>query len=69
MTDFLGSGAFGEVYEGVVRAVGEKEQRVAIKVCFFFQIFKLQIYHSPLFRLFVKVQVSKKRWNFYKKPN
>lgn len=35
MTDFLGSGAFGEVYEGVVRANGEKEQRVAIKVCHF----------------------------------
>lgn len=32
MTDFLGSGAFGEVYEGIVRAIGEKEQRVAIKV-------------------------------------
>jgi hypothetical protein len=33
MTDFLGSGAFGEVYEGVVNCVGEEpETRVAIKV-------------------------------------
>lgn len=32
MTDFLGSGAFGEVYEGVVKSLVEKEQRVAIKV-------------------------------------
>ncbi|XP_063703914.1 proto-oncogene tyrosine-protein kinase ROS isoform X2 [Culicoides brevitarsis] len=31
MTDFLGSGAFGEVYEGVVKSLVEKEQRVAIK--------------------------------------
>lgn len=30
---FLGSGAFGEVYEGIVKGVGgEVETRVAIKV-------------------------------------
>lgn len=32
MTNFLGSGAFGEVYEGIVKNVdGEPETRVAIK--------------------------------------
>lgn len=34
MTVFLGSGAFGEVHEGIVQNVdGEAETRVAIKVC------------------------------------
>lgn len=69
MTDFLGSGAFGEVYEGVVKSLGEKEQRVAIKV-------RIQMFDKLnglnmicLYRPFVKGQPNKKRWNSYKKRN
>lgn len=36
MNEFLGSGAFGEVYEGIVRNVDESDIKVAIKVSRFF---------------------------------
>lgn len=36
MNEFLGSGAFGEVYEGIVRNVDELDIKVAIKVSRFF---------------------------------
>lgn len=66
MTKFLGSGAFGEVYEGNLRYAADKEQRVAVKVSY--QSLK-RVTHSSLSRLSVKVPLNKRKWNFSRRPS
>lgn len=68
--EFLGSGAFGEVYEGIVRNVDESDIKVAIKVS---QVLAASsnpvINYFYFYRPFEKVQLIKKRVNFFKKHN
>lgn len=73
---FLGSGAFGEVFEGKARELAPNgaETKVAVKVSVFYNatdsIRSVNLYYVKLYcRHYVKEHPNRKKPNFYKKHN